>query len=125
MIKDETLRQLGTELKRDARQRKATVNDAFVIELRNYARHELVKRLNEPDTRIVLETIAKKALENYQALDSLSVWKTIQKLCRPQTTWDLCAGAARNILVGAGRTKSAERLDTLRSQLLAEWKLDE
>lgn len=124
-IKDETLRDLAITLKRDARNAGANVDDAFVVELKNYAQHEVVKVLDEDDTRVVLDHIGRRAFEGYQSLNSESVWKTIQKLCRPKTGYDLCANAARNILITEGRMHSANLLETLRNQVLTEWKLDE
>jgi hypothetical protein len=124
-IKDEALRDLAITLKRDARSAGADVDDTFVVELKNYAQHEVVKLLGEGDTRLVLDHIGRKAFEGYHSLNSESVWKTIQKLCRPKSGYDLCANAARNILITEGRMESANLLKTLRDQVLTEWKLDE
>jgi hypothetical protein len=124
-IKDETLRQVGTTLKRQAKTQSMKVDDAFIIELGNYARHKVVEHLDENDTRIVLEKIGEETLKEHGVLDSASVWSTIHKICRPKDGYDLCSGAARNILHDLGRKEAVRKLDKIKTKLLAEWTLDE
>ncbi len=124
-LKDEKLRELGMALKRRAKAQDIKVDDAFVIELGNYARHKIVEQLDEEEMSTVLEKIGEEALKEENVLDSPSVLRTIYRICRPTDAWDLCSGAARNILHDLGRKDAVTKLDNLKAKLLADWTLDD
>jgi hypothetical protein len=123
-IKNDALRQVGITLKQRAEKESKKVNNTFIIELGNYARHIGVEELGEKDTTFVLETIGKQTLEDYGELTARGIRATIHKKCRPTTAWDLCAGTAKNILEMAGRMKAVTKIDKTLAKVMKEWDLD-
>ncbi|HYN82269.1 MAG TPA: hypothetical protein VES88_12260 [Gemmatimonadaceae bacterium] len=124
-LRDEMLRELGISLKRRAKAQDIRVNDSFVIELKNYAGRQGVKHLDEKDMSMVLEKIGEEALSKERVLDGPAVLRTIYRVCRPKNAFDLCSGAARNILQELGRTDAVTKLDSLNTELLSDWALDD
>jgi len=124
-LTDEALRQIGITLKRRAKAQDKQVDDAFVVELGNYARHRVVDQLDEKDMSFVLEKVGDETLKKEGALSGRAVLRTINRICLPKGAWDLCSGAARKILHDAGHVDAVTKLDNVKMKVVADWSLDD
>jgi hypothetical protein len=124
-IKDRTLQQVGTALKRSATMGKNPVDDDFILELKTYATNPVVRSLDEPDVKAIIERIGQETLKVHRRLDVGSIRATINDFCNPDGSYDLCFNAARKILSAGKRWESVKKLDSSAAALRNRLKLNE
>ena len=127
-IDDEKVREIGRNLKDRALKENIKVDDAFVVELGNYAGHMVVNELDDDSMSLVLKSIGeatiKAAKKTEGALTGPLVVETIQEICFP-TAWETCSGAAFSILKKMGRFDDAAALETAKTRVLADFALND